>query len=156
MPRRDTTFGMVLGWDRGDPEFDSWYGKLRVTLRHIRKATGYMMADDSTRKLFSGALLAHINALSKNSTRKQITAAYETVVTGLSHELAVLDAKLYEHGEDVKRLENETEHLRGMNKEMGQREQARYQESLFTAKKLDAVLGLLAEQQKPLSEEAPW
>jgi hypothetical protein len=138
----------MLGGRKDDTEFDGWYGTLRQTLRHTRRATGYPMATEGSRKIFSEALYEHINNLHKNATREDIAAAYETVVIALSGEVTALDVKLYEHAEMVKRQDTELKRLKDMNRDMGHREMKAHDREHQAIKKTEALLTLIAATTK--------
>lgn len=148
MSKKPITFGDVLGWKKEEPKHEGWYGKLSRTLRHVHKATGYKMATEGSRKTFSSGLLAHINHLTKNSTRKQISTAYEMVVVGLSAEVTALDYKLWETQEELVKQEREGVRLTEMNRDMGHREMKALDRENQAKRKTEALLILIAETTK--------
>lgn len=86
------TFGSVLNWSWSNYP-DPWYGRMRATFDHVRRAAGYTMADGEPdrRKKYASTISNRIAKVQKNASRQMIVDAYEELVSGLICEVIALD-----------------------------------------------------------------
>lgn len=85
------TFGSVLDWSWSNyPE--PWYGRMRATFAHVRRAAGYTMADGEPerRRKYVKTITNRIAKVQKNASRQMIVDAYEELVMGLISEVVAL------------------------------------------------------------------
>lgn len=147
------TFGTVLNWSWVNYPED-WYGRLRATFSHVRRATQYYA--DRPESLTSLRKLIDIDMgnLTKNSTRQQIVDTYEHLVNGLIVEVISLQEK-YENAEEaITGWKGKVERVdREIQRSYVIRDEALGHQARF-ARQLNAVLDLIApepEQFDPMS-----
>ncbi len=141
------TFGAVLDWSWSNyPE--PWYGRMRATFAHVRRAAGYTMADGEPdrRRKYLRTLTNRIGKVQKNASRQMIVDAYEELVMGLINEVIALDrlsgADLIENSGQSRTIDR----LHHAVQEAVGKQDAAVRRTDQVERQLEAVLTLLAPE----------